>query len=101
MDWQFKVGIGLAVMFGLLPYAVKDLPHWISWPGIVLGLLFVLWGLALSYATVPHGPAFLFIAGITLAASAVGWYRDSLTPASPHKIVSSAKGGDSYGHGGA
>jgi hypothetical protein len=45
MDWQFKFGVGLAVFFGLLNFALKDLPYWVSYPGVGLGMAFMAWGL--------------------------------------------------------
>lgn len=38
MDWQFKVGIGVAVVFGLLPFAIKDMPQPLTWAGALIGL---------------------------------------------------------------
>jgi hypothetical protein len=38
MDWQFLVGVGLTVILGFLPFAVKEIPQWITFPGITAGL---------------------------------------------------------------
>src|SRR6266851_3164849 len=103
MDWQFKVGIGATVVFGLLPYAVKDMPHWISWPGVMVGILFLAWGCGLipSHDKIPFGPAFLFLIGISLATAALGWYRDDLVVTSSSRGTSGAGGSGSItgGHG--
>ncbi len=69
MDWQTKVGIGIAVFFGLLPYAVKDLPHWVTWGGIAFGVLFGLSGLIPGHEKIPNLLSFVFIA---CASGAVG-----------------------------
>jgi hypothetical protein len=29
MDWQFKVGLGVAVVFGLFFFAVTNMPRWV------------------------------------------------------------------------
>jgi len=67
MDWQFKVGIGVAILFGLLPFAVRDLPHWITFSGIGAGLLFVGWGLLPNHDKVSVGSALIFIIAISAA----------------------------------
>jgi hypothetical protein len=101
MDWQFKVGISLAVVFGLLPYAVKDMPRWLSWPGVMLGILFVAWwGLIPSHDKIPLGPAFLFLIGISLATAALGWYRDGLVVTSSASGTGGAGGSGKIASGG-
>jgi hypothetical protein len=62
MDWQFKVGLGVAVVFGLLPFAVKDLPPWVTWSGLTIGALFVIWGFLPNHEKIPTWMAFIFIA---------------------------------------
>jgi hypothetical protein len=76
MEWQFKVGLGVAVIFGLLPYAVKDMPHWVTWSGIAAGLTLVAWGLLPSHERLPVGPVALFVVGVATTVAAAGWYWD-------------------------
>jgi hypothetical protein len=76
VDWQFKVGLGVAVVFGLLPYAVKEMPHWVTWSGIAIGVALVGWGLIPSHERFPLGPVVVFIAGLTFMVGAAGWYWD-------------------------
>lgn len=73
---QFKVGLGVAVLFGLLPYAVKDMPQWLSWSGIALGIGLVGWGLVPTSHRLPFGPMLLGVVGLVCIAGAVGWYQD-------------------------
>ena len=77
MDWQFRVGVGLAIVFGLLPYAVKDMPHWLSWSGVALGILFAAWGMLPGHEKMPMGPAIWFLASVTSAVASLGWYYDN------------------------
>ena len=77
MDWQFKIGIGLAVFFGILPFAVKDMPHWVTWPGLTIGALFVLWGVTPEHDKSPHAPIFLFIACAAGIAGSIAWFLDA------------------------
>ena len=77
MDWQFRIGVGLAVVFGLLPYAVKDMPHWASWSGVALGILFAAWGMLPGHEKIPMVSAIWFLASVTSAVAALGWYYDN------------------------
>jgi hypothetical protein len=37
MSREFWIGIGIAAVFGFLPFAVKEMPQWLAWPGVVVG----------------------------------------------------------------
>jgi hypothetical protein len=73
MDWQFKVGIGFTVVFGLLPFAVKEMPHWVTWPGLTIGGLFILWGFLPRHDEFPLVPTLLFTLLVGGAAGCVAW----------------------------
>ncbi len=78
MDWRSIVlGLGLSLVFGLLQYAVKSMPNIVSWPGICIGVLLIIWGFIPRQWNIPYGPAILFLiccAGIT---ASVAWYFNS------------------------
>jgi len=76
MDWQFMIGIGAAIVFGLLPFAVKDMPHWITWPGITIGALLAVWGVVPNHEKIPLGPTILCIACLAGIAGSAAWYID-------------------------
>jgi len=75
MDWQFKVGLGVTIVFGLLPFLVKTMPNWVTWPGISIGVLSFLWGLLPNHQKIPNGPAILFIISIAGIVGSVAWYN--------------------------
>ncbi len=77
MDWQFKIGVGIALVFGLLAFAVKEIPHPISWPGIAIGCLLVVWGIPLFHGRVMLGPGLLFIGGAAIIVASVAWQLDT------------------------
>jgi hypothetical protein len=92
VDLQFVVGIGLAVAFGLLPYVVKDMPSWISWPGLGIGIILVLRGFLPGHYQVPLGPSALFVLGCAAMLVAAGWYKDILSAESKSGQTSSMAG---------
>ncbi len=61
MEWQFKVAIGAAILFGLLPYLVKDMPLSITYSGIFGAILFGLWGIPWAAQRIPAWPGLLLI----------------------------------------
>lgn len=77
MDWQVKIGLGLAIVFGLLPYVVKEMPDWVSWPGLALGIAFIGWGLFPNHDHFPRGPTALLLISIALMVGAIAWFKDS------------------------
>ena len=76
MDWQFAVGLGAAAVFFFIPYVVKDMPAYVTWPGIVTGLLLIIWGILPDHERIPMGPALLFIVSIAGVVASGFWYRD-------------------------
>ena len=44
MDRAFWIGVGLTVVFGFLGFAVKAMPRWIAWLGVVIGACLITWG---------------------------------------------------------
>lgn len=72
MDWQFKVGLAIAVGFGFLPFAVKDMPQSLTWAGLFSAALMSLWGVPWVNQKIPLWPGFLIIiGGAALAAGIV------------------------------
>jgi hypothetical protein len=74
MDWQFKFGLGAAVVFGLLPFAFKDMPQSITWAGICVGILLCGWALIPNHGRMPVGPTLLLIASLAGFVGGVVWY---------------------------
>jgi hypothetical protein len=69
---EILFGIGVAAVFGFLPFAVKDMPQWMTWPGITIGVCLAIWGMIPEGKISPVAAA-LFIAGATFITTAVGW----------------------------
>lgn len=63
MDWQFKVGLAIAVGFVSLQYLVKAMPLPLTWAGLFSAALMALWGIPLVNQKVPLWPGFLIIIG--------------------------------------
>jgi hypothetical protein len=78
MDWQFFIGLGIAVVFGFLPFAVKEMPQPVTWSGITIGVLFILWGayvLLPGHQKLPTGPALVLIASVAGIIASIVWYK--------------------------
>jgi hypothetical protein len=89
MDWQFKVGIGLCLVFGFLQFTgLGRMPNWVTWPGISIGFLFIIWGLLPNHQKIPVGPAILFIVCIAGIAGSVAWYKLFLPAAEENQFHS-------------
>jgi hypothetical protein len=46
MDKGFYIGLGVSVVFWILPYLIKDMPPTLAWGGIIVGLIPIIIGLA-------------------------------------------------------
>jgi hypothetical protein len=66
MDWQFKVGIAVAIVFGLLPFVAKDIPQSFTWAGITAAVLFGLWGIPWANQRIFLWSGLLIILGFSL-----------------------------------
>jgi hypothetical protein len=62
MDWQTKVGLGITILMGLLPFTNYAPPPWLTWPGIAIGVLFIIWGLIPRHEQIPLIAILLFVA---------------------------------------
>ena len=40
---MYFIGLGIAVVCGIIAFAVKDFPPALSWGGVAFGVVFVLW----------------------------------------------------------
>jgi hypothetical protein len=75
MDWQFKIGIGVTLVFGFLQFAgVGRMPNWVIWPGISVGISFIILGILPSHQKIPIGLAILFIVCMAGMAVCFAWY---------------------------
>jgi hypothetical protein len=100
MDWQFPIGLGATVVSGLLPYVVKNMPQWVTWPGISVGILFILWGLLGNYK-IPAIPAVIFIISVAGIVSSIALYLDHINiatvNAAPSLPIIRGAQGDNHG----
>lgn len=69
---MYFIGLGIASIFCLLMFAVKDVPPAISGGGIALGIVFVLWDLV-HFDARYNGPLAMAAAAMVLAAGAAAW----------------------------
>ncbi|MDR6904268.1 hypothetical protein [Rhizobium miluonense] len=73
MDKGLILGTAIALVFGFLPFAVKSMPEFISWPGIAVGIAIAV-GAMLPLKLQPSlAQSTLYIASIALFASTMGW----------------------------
>ena len=79
MDWQFKIGLGVAIAFGLLPFAVKDMPQGFAYFGVAVGVLLTVWGLIPGHQSHPLMPSLLVIACVAALVGGVKWWLDEYT----------------------
>lgn len=77
MDWQLAIGVGLAIVFGLLQYAVKDMPPYIAWAGIIGGILLVIWGIMPNHDKFPVVPTVISIFFFVCLVASILWGIES------------------------
>jgi hypothetical protein len=61
MDWQFLVGIGAAIIYGLMGSAVKDMPVPLTWAGLVAGVLLMVWAIPPLHSRIATVPGLLIV----------------------------------------
>ena len=64
------------------------MPNWVTWPGISIGILFIIWGLLPNHQKIPIGPAILFIICIAGIAGSIAWYKLFLPSADENQFHS-------------
>lgn len=69
MDWT---GLGIAIFFGFLAFAVKNMPPAIAWGGVAVGLVLLVWR-HLPFSASYNGALILAAGAFVLAASAAAW----------------------------
>jgi hypothetical protein len=75
MDWQPEIGFGLTLVCGFLRVTgIGRMPNWVTWPGISIGLLLLLWGCLPNRQSIPDGPAILLIACVAGLIGSATWY---------------------------
>jgi hypothetical protein len=85
MDWKFAVGLGTSIFFFFFRYAVKDMPTYVMWSGIIVGFLLIVWGVLPNRSRIPLRPAFLYIACIAYLIS-MGFYF-WISPNGAHDVI--------------
>lgn len=82
MDWQFKVGfigLGLTIVFGFLQFAGVRMPNWVTWPGISIGVLLIVW--AIFFERFSCGPALVMIVGLSIFVGGIAWQKNEKSQA--------------------
>jgi hypothetical protein len=75
------VGIGIAIFFGFLAFAVKSMPAPLAWGGVALGLVIVVWR-HIPVDPKYNGPLVIAAAVFVLVVAAVSWIF-SISSATP------------------
>ncbi|MBV9571931.1 MAG: hypothetical protein JO056_11890 [Alphaproteobacteria bacterium] len=76
LDWT---GIGIAVIFGFLAFAVKDMPPAIAWGGVAFGIVLLVWK-HLPASAKYGGPLLLAAGAFILCVAAGAWALSVRTP---------------------
>jgi len=84
MDKSFVIGLGVTFVFGLLPFAFKDLSPVVTWGGLALGVIVILWPFIPLHPRFDR-PLLLIAFALICLAGATGWIislagGDALTP---------------------
>jgi hypothetical protein len=74
---EILFGVGIAAVFGFLAFAVKDMPQWISWPGVALGICLTIWGIVPEGKIAPI-PVAAAILGVICLVFAAAWHRANI-----------------------
>jgi len=79
LDWQLIFGLAFATFFGLLPMSGAPVPYWLTWAGLTISFLFVIWGLLPNRDQIRRDIATLCILGVgAIGGRSVGITRQCL-----------------------